>query len=654
MEWNTTQIGALAAVVLIFVLAIMGGQVVFPVRILLFYWSAFAWLVVIIGAIAAQGFPVIQKVGLNDGEDGGFRTALALGLGLGMICLETFVLGILGVLGKRSLTVLVLTSSGLGVYAYRKRLRGVFESVVRGVREISGDAVLPCALAVAGAVWVLPFVLVPTRDFDALTYHLEVPARYLQAGKIIPLPGNIPSNYPLLSEMAYTLGLGLNGTDLAGLLCHFFFVMTLLLIFAWARRRFGDGGAAWGVALLVSTPSFLIDTTRTGSDWPAAYYTLAAVLLLAGGDRRPGTMCLAGVMAGMAAGSKYPALGFAVILPLLVGVVHDIFRGRKTGILNWGLFALLSAVVALPWYIKNLIFTGDPFFPLLTGVFNQSAAAGVLAADTHFHRPEISDLWGWLVVPVAAIFDPERYQLSSTIGFLPLALIPLLPALQGRGTGSRFLGWWSALAFAGWYMTFRVGRFALPVYSLGVLWLGAALAYTLSSLTRFRVVLSGSVAAAMVVNMGVLIGVQAAVNRSVPAAFGVSSPVGYLQRHYDVFPSIEFLNRLNPPPSRVLFLGETRGFYSDFPREIPTFDSPNRLIEMMRSGLSIEEIARRLLEAGFSHILHNPREMSRLAEKTPYMRLNASERATLRNFINRRTRILFSANGIAVTEIIRE
>ncbi len=67
---------------------------------------------------------------------------------------------------------------------------------------------------------------------------------------------------------------------------------------------------------------------------------------------------LTGVLAGFAAGVKYTGALVPVALVILL------WRESWRHIIQ---FCLTTALVAAPWYLRNLVFTGNPFYPFFLG-----------------------------------------------------------------------------------------------------------------------------------------------------------------------------------------------------------------------------------------------------------------------------------------------
>ncbi len=126
--------------------------------------------------------------------------------------------------------------------------------------------------------------------------------------------------------------------------------LTVLPAFAIANRLGGTAAAALGGGLAVLSPLYLQVAHLNISDVPAAFFAtlaLAAVAALLDGERA-GTYAWAGLWAGLAAASKYPA-GVVAISILAISLRWSLAKRHfPTGLLIAGLVALGAFVAATP------------------------------------------------------------------------------------------------------------------------------------------------------------------------------------------------------------------------------------------------------------------------------------------------------------------
>ena len=343
------------------------------------------------------------------------RIALALGAAIGW----PIVLGVTGTLGPIALLVGPALALGWG----RTHVRTVFRDMIADLPALGRELrSFPGALVVAILLASLTLSLTPAVSQDALVYHLTVPQLWLAEGGFVDLPGNVYSRFPMHTEMLYLTGLAWRG-EVAAKAFHWLFTVASALALWRLASRFASGrGATWAVAIFLAIPSgFLVST------W--AYVEMAGIyfLLLAWGasfEERRGVRSelWAGLLIGLACGTKYTFL--------LPGVGLGLYFAARARTDWWraGLAFLASATFGGSfWYLRNWFELGNPVFPFLYSWFGGE---------------------GW---------DAERAQIFS--GFLHN---------WGQGEGWRL--WWS--------LTFESRFFSISDFDgvVGpVFWLGAPL-----------------------------------------------------------------------------------------------------------------------------------------------------------------------------------
>jgi hypothetical protein len=268
--------------------------------------------------------------------------------------------GVLGAIGAG----LAAASVGLLAPSYRARARASFDSA----RSLFADStVFQRSALVASAVTVAALGLAslgPPTDIDTLAYHLSVPLDWLAHGGAYPTPDWLHARLVGVGESLNLLGLAL-GTDCLGSL----FQASGLLVAAAALTSLAttQGDRALAVALVASCPA-LPFLTLTGKPqlMPAAASTTA--LALYAWHRRTGfTHANAGTWwllfgsASFAVACKYSFIPAGAVLAILVLAA----LWRTTWFTRAALAGLsLFVAIALPVYVRNVLYYGDPLSPL--------------------------------------------------------------------------------------------------------------------------------------------------------------------------------------------------------------------------------------------------------------------------------------------------
>ena len=183
----------------------------------------------------------------------------------------------------------------------------------------------------------------------------------------------------------------------------------------------------------------------------ACHANAALVAVLLWRDRpTAGRAILAGVLAGMAIGVKYPALVWAAVLGVIVitrrsaRIDPRLRLDRESRISNprsLALFALAATLSGGWWYLRAYAHTGNPVFPFFRHWFG---GAGIDDVLDPIKRPMAVTPWNLLTAIVPITLDPDRFD-SLSHQFGPAFLL-LLPGLFLLRPPRRVVG----IAAAGW------------------------------------------------------------------------------------------------------------------------------------------------------------------------------------------------------------
>ena len=492
----------------------------------------------------------------------------ATALGMGALALLTLGLGLAGWFGPSLFRTGLLAGALLAAWdLYRDRK--ALASWATGLK-LDGLALAQAAGATCLLLPLAAGLLAPPSDYDALEYHLGAPAAYLRQGRISFLEDNIYASFPENQEMLYLAGLAATGTHAGGaaaakalnLAC---WALAALALLGLGRRHASPRAGGWAALALLASPWVLLTGGWLVYNEPA----LALFSLLAAALAWEGQASLAGLMAGLAFGVKYPAALF-LLLPLALGLA---FRSPRKALV----FTALALAAASPWLLKNLAATGNPVYPLLEGHTAWDAAHAPGPRDWEHLAASLDGLGsGMLLCPALLVFLPFGwFQPSRKVRAAALA--------------------WILVGVALWFLfTHRVDRFCLPFLPAACFAVGVGVE-------------------AMACHAGgwlgrCVIGVVALV----AAATGILQAADGLGRRADPWgadatystAAIREVNRL-PAGSRVLFVGEAETFYV-------RLDGAVRVVAPTVFDAKPFEAAEDLKAQGFTHVYLNWPELVRL------------------------------------------
>ncbi|GAB4325798.1 MAG: hypothetical protein Kow0059_21980 [Candidatus Sumerlaeia bacterium] len=582
-----------------------------------------------------------------------------LALGAAVLALWVFVCGVIGLYTPAGAVLtfsLLLIGVGLNEWDGRGlpsggtdagRQTGLTKNNDRQPRIRIMPASLPeglalsvvCLLAVQRGVE----ALAPPYSWDALTYHLAVPKRWLEHGGFCLIPLNIYSNMPMNLNLLYLTGMWLGDPVVAQLL-HWSLGLGAVLGIVRAGRCLGSAAAGWaGAMLFLGAASVYYQLGTAFVDAGMAFIIVALIHLVVHWMERPAertALLAAGLLSGFVAGCKYTG----VYGPVALAAAVLVGGGREArGFLlrpSCGLPAIgLALAPVLPWLVKSAALTGNPVYPLLFDVFGGS--------------------W-WSARQADWLLDWQR-QIGMGRGMLDYVLLPWRVAVEAGGDYGHFAGelLWPAFALSPlmavfWahqrarviWMAFWMGfvfwalgsqqiRFLIPLYPMLCLTSGLVLAHLAAALSRLLERLSGEGRAAStawvktgeawrgrrrperwqpaltVFMLPVAVLALRAPHRAVVGPLDARAGWGYVSQQINAreflrprvrsFEAFEWLEserragRLNPD-SRIVMLFENMGLYCPLPWIADGMFEASWLANLALEAGSAQEFARRLRE----------------------------------------------------------
>ena len=147
------------------------------------------------------------------------------------------------------------------------------------------------------------------------------------------------------------------------LVSPFFGSLTLPLVFLIVKRLFQNNRLAFFATFFVAfLPLHIYASTLSFIDSFVTFFTTAAIYLAL--ERR---VLLGAVFAGLSLSSKQNAL---FILPVFFYAIYVSYRSRiRTFIVKSAAAAAVVIVTGIPWFVRNFVLLGNPFWPFLYRIF---------------------------------------------------------------------------------------------------------------------------------------------------------------------------------------------------------------------------------------------------------------------------------------------
>ncbi len=456
----------------------------------------------------------------------------------------------------------------------------------------------------------------PPWNYDGLMYHLTAPKLFLQAGRITFQPQVWPANYPLATEMLYTLGLAF-GSDTFARLIHLTLAAWLVLATFFAGRRWlGNSGGWLAATILLGIPMLPIWGSLSYADMGWSLWGFLAVLtaLRRGETDNRRWLALAGVMAGFAIGSKYLALG--LMFPVGMWVL---WRARHNGwrqvLADGVLFGGVALAVASPWYLKNWLWTGNPIFPLVWGGADWDTVRLQLLAEHHRIYGTGRSWLDYLLLPVHLYTQYSRF--TTFLGNTEIAGL-LFPVLIFYPFARKKYLLNSLLAIVGGQFIFwAIGpqhvRFLLPLFPA----FSVLTAHVLSDISvrvmrpsLGKIVVAGLTGGTLMATLLYAV-IWFADVRPLRVVIGHISKSDFLTERVEPFAAEQFIQQTLPPSARVLQLWDARGYYCDA-RCVPDIE-PSLWTRVAVTEPTVGAAATSLRARGISHVMLNRTDTEFLA-----------------------------------------
>ncbi len=350
---------------------------------------------------------------------------------------------------------------------------------------------LVAAAAAPGWLWSSEF-----GGYDALAYHLELPRRWMEAGAIGPIDGNVYAFLPSHLEAAFLHLMVLLGDPLAAAIPSQFLHALLAILTAATLGRAAarslpardgrPGGGLLAAGIFLGIPWVVIVASLAYNEMAAMLPLAAGLLRLLPPAERNGPEAdpapepwrlglLLGVLLGGAIGAKATAVG-SVAAPLgllLLAGGPTLPQRWFTRVLAAAIAASTALVMLLPWAIESTAASGSPLFPLFAATFPSplwDAEQARIFADAHGPPTAWSDrlqaAWQELLRmglgPNPDPAAPWRPQWSLMWWFTAAAIAAMLGRGDARPIALRLL-LVLAMQLLFWFLfTHAKSRFMLP------------------------------------------------------------------------------------------------------------------------------------------------------------------------------------------------
>ena len=513
---------------------------------------------------------------------------------------------------------------------------------------------------VAVALWLLLMLgpaFSPPISYDVLEYHLGIVPHIFELGRVRPVPHIFYTAQPLGAEMLYTLAAVIEGGAWGhgpGV-AHWALFVTATLVFVRLARalRLPAAWRPWLWLVVLTHPIPFGLQLDCFTDWTGALFGLTGVWICVrrGSRLRPlRTAALAGLLAGGAIGAKWTNVG--TVAPALGLMVLALAVRRKTGgqgtrrlvacgLTTISIFCATALATLLPWLLWLGMVAGNPFAPFMAGAF-----------PTEAWPPQRLDFLIQTHLPLSPLGAEYWKNLVSRLCWglpgLPIITLAIVAAagLMGwawaAGHGRKVSG--GIAASLGAWLTWRpwlVGwllagvapgvllwgqlrhgadRFLTPTLAISAVMLAVALHGAILIIRRKGPCRRGAILPVVVTASLVLVAASKAPFEALGVVeFGMVRHAAGGQNRYafereSLGLTAELFARANrlPSGSRILAVNEARRYPFRHPIDLASVFDENPIRSHAAAATGAEDLRRRLVATGTTHLLVNEFEQARI------------------------------------------
>jgi hypothetical protein len=620
-------------------------------------WAGVLGVWVLLGAavLAMRGVgEAVLGAALGEWEEGFLlKTLAAVGVGMGALSLLMFFLGLACLYNPWTAYGALVVALAATAGRTRRFVRAVWEQGGAWIRSLSAAEAALC-LALAG-VLLVPVVLafVPPTFYDTLALNLGLSNRCALAGGLSTYPYNHHTFLPQNTEMLITFFLLLFPSyELAQAWNVLAAAFSAAAVYALARLWLPRAWSFVASLLYLTTPAVLGLGSILKNDTTIAFACVLSLALAERGltERRFALLALSGAFAGWAMGAKYSAVVFGASL----GVAVALGAGRRRRSLGAGvkaaaIFGTVAVLVASPWYVRNVVCTGNPVYPAFGHVFPMPPFAGTQYERDVLSARRVSEFF---LLPWQLTMESRRYGHFGEPGAFYLAAVPLVLLAAARMRPLRWLLAWSALMYVLWAATLVWLRLlfpALAVWAVAAVWGMRRAGEGRSWLRRALGGLAGWCVAANLFSFAVYH--HALMEPAVPLFGAPHEREEWLARHVPYHPAAQCANERLAPSDKILLVGETRTYYLRVPYESDTAYDRTAIVEYAAEADSAETLARVLREKGFTHLLIHAQEIERLHRQYGYMTFHEGGHAEAFQALLAQCAPVCSENGVELLQL---
>src|SRR5262249_15961277 len=133
------------------------------------------------------------------------------------------------------------------------------------------------------------------------------------------------------------------------------------------------------------------------------------------------------------------------------------------------LYAAVTVAVAGPWYVRNLLVTGDPFYPWGAPIFGYSFSSPADLADhvaVMARKNRHQTLFSFVRLPWELVFHQSTFHREAPLSRIWIVVLPALLFLGARRKDTRLILFIASLYSFLWFFSLQQLHYLVPILPL--------------------------------------------------------------------------------------------------------------------------------------------------------------------------------------------
>ena len=545
------------------------------------------------------------------------KLLFSISFGFGTLFVLLFVIGILGILYKPVVLTMVIIFDFLGVYQLVKNRKEIVEFELPKFNFLEK---LLIGLCLTISFVVLIGCLSPEIFYDSLVYHLAKPNHWIQYHKIVPNKTMVVADfYPGNVNLLFVIGLFFKDETVCKMVSLIFCILTCLILYSAGKRFINYKVGFLSAIFFFSIPYTGILAYRSAVEMPIAFFETLMIFsfILWILSEKNEWLIISALNCGFSIGIKYTS--FYALVSISVAIIIKSFIEKKSFLTTLKLlflFVCISIAVALPWFLYNFSYTGNPLYPYFSkfiGFYKQRSTHDPTSSMYKFSQ------WGKDFVNLIKspwIVSMGLYE-EAFIGVLLLLLIPLFVFYKSNWKPTKYLFVYILLYMIIWDINHKLYvRYFVP--ALATVSFLCAFYFNEAKLGGFKNICLLVITVIVINNLLFVMTVQKFSNNCFGVVCGAQSKKEYLNCMRPTYPNpyysvADWINKNLPEDVMVYMCHEYRSYYIQRKVVMTDFSSWSPLALWCNKAKDEDDLYTIFKKEGVTHILLNLPEGKRLA-----------------------------------------